>query len=841
MASHARSRGRVGVAAPEPRRGDRLVAAVRDSRFTHALSAHPHRTAAALLALLVLIYLWPALVGGGMLAPLALLYQMPPWTDSRPADLASYFNPVLLDVTLSYYPWDVLARELIRSGTFPAWNPYALAGTPFFANPEVGWLSPFNVPLWVLPLNYALGLVAAIKLWVAGFGAYLLARELRLGFWPGMLAGVSFALCAFNITWLSHSAFPSVSVLLPWLILLAERIVRRGRPLDGLALTGVVAVAMAGGHPGTQVHVLAGTVLYAALRAGLTRELAWSDRLRRLGLLGGACVLGALLMAVVLLPAQQAAIGSAGSAARAGGGTEAFHGQNMPFGVLRTALFPEWWARSSELIAGPANVNERTFYAGAVALLLAAMGVLALWRTAWRRLLPFGALGVLGVAVALEAPGLHDLVIQLPLFDRVQNQRLLLWFLLAIAVLAAFGLQALLDDPQRIRRAAWGVVGAAALAALVAVASIDLGGDTLRRGFDWFLHRNPPTTLEGPALASVLWWVVLSTGLAAILLLVRVRPRTAAIAGGLVVLLAAADMLHFAHGFQSMGPASKAIPPKTGAIEFLQRHGDEGRIAGIEFAVANDWSTVYHLRDVRGYDAPQPSLRFHRLWRSINPQQKLHTTYTFSSLESSSLKVLGMLGARWIATAPGASVDARELSPVYRGEDATIFENGLAVPRAVVAERVHVAADEDEELAAIGGDEFDPRTDVVVRRDELGDDVALAGGGGTVRVVDEENARVTLRAALDRRSVVVLGDAWARGWHVAIDGRPARALQADMVLRGVVVPAGTHEIVWSYRVPGLRLGAAISALALLTVAAWAGWLVLRRSRSRRRLPLAPEP
>lgn len=845
MASNARSRGRTGVAASTSRRqGDPLVP-VRDSRFAHALSAHQHRTAAALLGLLVLVYLWPALIGGGVLAPLALLYKMPPWTGLAPHDLSSYFNSGLLDVTFSYYPWDVLARELIRSGTFPAWNPHALGGTPFWANPEVGWLSPFNVPLWVLPLNYALGVVAALKLWVAGFGAYLLARELRLGFWAGLLAGVSFTLCAFHVSWLSHSAFTAVSVTFPWLLLLAERTVQRGRSLDALALTGVAAVALAGGHPGTQVHVFAGTVLYALLRAALSGELAAAERLRRVGLVVAGCALGALLMAVVLLPAQQAAIDSAGAAARRGGGTEEFHGAHMPFGVLRTALLPEWWGRPSEAIGGPSVFNERTFYAGTLALLLTPVGLLAAWRTTWRRTLPFALLALLGAAVALEAPGLHALVVHLPPFDRVQNQRLVLWFELAVALLGAFGLQALLDGGEGVRaarRAAWAVAGVTLVGLLVAAASIGLGGGALGRAVAWMGHRTPPVSTDGMALASVLWALVFAGGLAAILLLRRARPRHVALAGGLVVLLAALDMLHFAHGYQSMGPASRAIPPSTPAIAFLQRHADAGRIAGFEFAVANDWSTVYGLRDVRGYDAPQPSLRFHRLWLTLEPQQRLHTDYVFSTLEATSLNVLGLLGGRLLATAPDLSGGLPGLKPVYDGRDAHIFENARAVPRAFVAGRVDVADDEDAEMAAIVSDRFDPRTDAVVRADELGvAPVPSAGARGSVRVAGEENARVALHADLQRRALVVLDDAWAPGWRVTVDGRPAQALQADMVLRGVVVPAGRHEVVWSYRVPGLRAGAALSVLGLLIVGGWGGWLVVRARRRdgrRRRFPLA---
>ena len=217
--------GKRAASAPpgEARPATKVVA-----RMAAAMRAHEHRTAAGLFALFVLVYLWPALVGGDVLSPAGVLWGLPPWRASLPPEGISYYNPLLSDVPMSYYPWDVLARELIRSGTFPAWNPHAFGGTPFFANFSVAWLGPFSVPLWVLPLDYALGVSAALKLWTAAFGTYLLVRELRLGFWPGLLAGFSFALCAFDVVWLTHQAHVAVAVLLPWLLWLTERIVRRG-------------------------------------------------------------------------------------------------------------------------------------------------------------------------------------------------------------------------------------------------------------------------------------------------------------------------------------------------------------------------------------------------------------------------------------------------------------------------------------------------------------------------------------------------------------------------------------------------------------------------------------
>jgi len=293
-------------------------------------------------------------------------------------------------------------------------------------------------------------------------------------------------------------------------------------------------------------------------------------------------------------------------------------------------------------------------------------------------------------------------------------------------------------------------------------------------------------------------------------------------------------MLLFAHAYQPMGPKALVMPPRTPAVAFLQHHVADGRIAGAGLSLSPDWSSTYGLRDVRGYDAPQPSRRFYALWTVINPAQQQGGPFDVAGLSPEGLRVLSLLGTRYVVLGPEAGPPpGTGLTYAYRGADAAVLENPRAAPRALVAERVHVAASEQAELATVLTKQFDPRRDAVVRHDELGQDPPAGVADGSVRVVDEANARVTLRARLPRRGLVVLDDAWAPGWSVTVDGQPAKALQANIVLRGVVVPAGAHTIEWRYRVPGLRAGALISGIALLVVLAWGGALL------RGRRPRAP--
>jgi hypothetical protein len=94
------------------------VGEVRRIRGT-TLAARPHVVAGVLLAACVLVYLWPVLVGGKILAPIADLYISPPWQGlDPPADLQRYYNPVLFDFPVVDDRWRVLVarreRQLIQ-------------------------------------------------------------------------------------------------------------------------------------------------------------------------------------------------------------------------------------------------------------------------------------------------------------------------------------------------------------------------------------------------------------------------------------------------------------------------------------------------------------------------------------------------------------------------------------------------------------------------------------------------------------------------------------------------------------------------------------------------------
>jgi hypothetical protein len=172
---------------------------------------------------------------------------------------------------------------------------------------------------------------------------------------------------------------------------------------------------------------------------------------------------------------------------------------------------------------------------------------------------------------------------------------------------------------------------------------------------------------------------------------------------------------------------------------------------------------------------------------------------------------MGLLAVSRIMQPPGeAPLPLREL---YAGPDARVYENPDAVPRAFVVGSEEVTGDQ---LAAVSAPGFDPRTTAAVS-ERLG-----ISGTGTARLTADEPERVVVQANANGRALLVLADTWFPGWQAKIDGRETPILRTDQLLRGVVIPSGTHSVEFTYRPLSWRIGWIVSLLTAvaLATAAW---------------------
>jgi Bacterial membrane protein YfhO len=80
---------------------------------------------------------------------------------------------------------------------------------------------------------------------------------------------------------------------------------------------------------------------------------------------------------------------------------------------------------------------------------------------------------------------------------------------------------------------------------------------------------------------------------------------------------------------------------------------------------------------------------------------------------------------------------------------------------------------------------------------------------------------VAVRTHGEVPSFLVFSTIYDKNWHCVVDGKPTDVYVANAAFCAVAVPAGSHEVVFTFSPPWLRPALALYVLALAAVVAWA--------------------
>jgi len=505
---------------------------------------------------------------------------------------------------------------------------------------------------------------------------------------------------------------------------------------------------------------------------------------RRVGWFLGGVAAGTALAAIVLIPFVELLAHSSDLANRSG--REHAH-TPLRFG-LALAL-PDYWGRPTQLVSQPFIVT-RAFYAGALPLMLAVVALLK----PTRERVAIAVTGAVALAIVLGVQPFFFVANHVPGFAQAHNTRLAIVTLLCIALLAGWGL-----DTARRGRALLVVIALAPVVAGLARA----GAYPVREALKVAWGFATPTDVDVLPLASILIWLPFAA--LAVALLWR-RPRWLVPAA---IALTVLDLARAGMGQNPAIPVDHAVTPRTGAMaaigneRFVAVGGDN---AGITPLTANV-GMRYGLRDARGYDYPTDK-HYDDLWRrAVTKPDPLGFTLpsTVANASSGALRALGLLGVSRVM-----SDRALPLREVYRGDDARVYANPSAVPRAFVVGAETVT---DDQLGAVTAPGFDPRATAVVSAP-----LGLRGSGGSARIVTDEDERVVVRASAEDRGLLVLADTWFPGWRAKVDGHDAEIVRTDQLLRGVVIGPGAHTVEFAYVPTSWRIGWIVSLLTAVALA-----------------------
>ncbi len=742
-------------------------------------------------------------------------------------------NFELADAVAVFQPFFQYTRDALPD--IPLWNPHLMGGRPYLADAQSAILSPFTAPAYVLPLWKSLAVMAALKLFVASFGTFLFARSIGLRYGGALFAGVVFAFGTFFVVWL---AWPLTNIfpLIPWMLLVCELLIRRPGPLPVAALAALVGLQFLGGHPETSFHVMVVTTLWFAFRA----LLAWHRGGRERSALthpaaayAAAVLLGTALAALMLLPLMEFFVHSGDYERRLN--RPASYSSSRFLGAF---FLSDYWGRPTQTAIAP-FVSNRGYYAGGITLMLASVGA-----RAQAHAHPRGdrSSSPCSRCWSCSAPGRSPTSCsRCPGFRTAHNGRMVIFVLLALALLAGWGLDELTGReraaPAR-RRAALGVAAAIfpfPFAWLVVAGTIDLGVLKPAMKVAWAL-RDPPQAatlaeLAGVApivrLSALLQWLVLAgagllrgrggAGLPA------PRARTRGGAGRARHRHRRRRPVPRQHGLQPGHPDRRwrcsRPPARSATCRTARRSASSGWAQpGEQQALGVDLAMRYGLYDARGYDFPVEK-RYDKLWRAeVGPPGEVVPPTAFALPTERALRTLDLFSVADVMQDPTLEpLRLPGLRLAYDGDDARVYSNSNALPRAFLVGGQQTVDGEDAALAAITDPAIDKRRVAVTEQSlpGLAQGAPAGGAPGTARLVSYGRDEAVARVEARRPALLVVTDVWFPGWKAKVDGRDADVERVDYLLRGVSVPAGAHTVELSYEPASWRVGWIVSLLALL--------------------------
>jgi hypothetical protein len=182
--------------------------------------------AVGLIALLVLILLWPVTFGGKLLLPADMLMVMQPWKAHAQELGFQRVHTPFLDAIQQHYPWRKFAAEQMKQGIIPLWNPYMFCGAPFVANNQSACFYPETWLFMLMPPERAFGWSALLSLIMGGGFMFAFLRLLGLRRSSSVVGTIPFLFCGFLVGWMLLPTVRAVPMWLPLMLLSFERVIR---------------------------------------------------------------------------------------------------------------------------------------------------------------------------------------------------------------------------------------------------------------------------------------------------------------------------------------------------------------------------------------------------------------------------------------------------------------------------------------------------------------------------------------------------------------------------------------------------------------------------------------
>jgi hypothetical protein len=739
------------------------------------------------------------------------------------------FSPVFLTgkalfwgtPSTQFIPWWDFAWETLLGGHLPLWNPWVGMGAPLAANYQSALFYP---PYWLHLLVYAMGgvswmawsitLLVVFHLCWGGIGIARLLEEIGVDKLGQTISGLAFALSGYMVARAGFLSINATSAWLPWVLLYSKQLVDK-KPKAILKTGLAIGMMMLAGHAQTAWYVilLGGTwIVYWGLQTAENSN-PFRNGLAAAGKYMTAGLLGFGISAVQLIPTFEYLLQSRRSVEY--GFAEAMTYSFWPwrfFGLFVPNLFG---SPASGNYWGYGNYWEDAIYIGMLPIILALGVILGLVKKTQNKdhnqslvklLIVITGVGFI-FALGKNTPVFPFLYRYIPSFDLFQAPaRFSIWAEFSLVVLAGIGADRL--KPPAGKKLYWNRLSVAGCAAI-----------SISAGAAWYFLQDIKTTFITSIGLAGLW------GLCSALLLLF-QPKKGTQAGltfwryGLI-LFVGIDLMIAGWGLNPAIDRSFYVVDRSSKTDnrYIMPLDDEYAIKIEKFFRFDtfdpdlEWKLLYdyllpnmamlrRIEIVNNFDPITPSR--YQNWMEYLERLDFTDSDVWANDQSVNLMALGGLSL---------------LQP-----DGTVMVNILKkdpIDRVKLLSCPRYFQDEDQILSLVYSGEVDLSKEVIlIGTQDSQAEFCADQTGGDYRILEERPGYLKLSADLPGGGWVFWSQSWYPGWVIKIDeNNIGSSLKSNYLFQAAEIPPGAHQVEFSYSPFSFKLGAALTAVALLI----AGW------------------
>ncbi len=257
---------------------------------------------------------------------------------------------------------------------------------------------------------------------------------------------------------------------------------------------------------------------------------------------------------------------------------------------------------------------------------------------------------------------------------------------------------------------------------------------------------------------------------------------------------------------------ARAFVKPTPADQEINRDTTQYRVFNYAVSPFQDATTSYYHHSVGGYHGAKMR-RFSDVIDSV--------------LYKGKLNVLSMLNTKYFIIP-----DQQTGQPLVR-------QNSMALGNAWFVPEYKLVANADQEITELSKDEFNPKNLALIDKrfeKDLEGFRPQFDSTATIRLVSYSPDKLVYESTAQTPQLAVFSEIYYANkdyWQAEVDGKPVPHFRTNYILRGLVVPAGTHKITFTFISNTYKQGETVALFSSIALFLFVGAAVFLSTRQKK--------